>query len=79
MGFGLLGRRYPPGLLHAVHAGERLRSIAYAEGASLRCSTMKRLVAALLLIALLASCAASQSSVRKCNGKRGTRVPMGVM
>lgn len=32
----------------------------------------------MVLLGLLASCA-STGGVRKCNGQRGTRVPMGVM
>ena len=33
----------------------------------------------LSIITLLASCASSNGMVRKCNGKRGTRVAMGVL
>ncbi|HEX2616429.1 MAG TPA: hypothetical protein VHL57_02750 [Flavobacteriales bacterium] len=40
---------------------------------------MKRCLSFLVLLLLLASCASSQGYVRKCDGKRGTRVPMGVM
>ncbi len=38
---------------------------------------MKRLAFLLALLVLLASCASSNGMVRKCDGKRGTRVPMG--
>ncbi len=31
------------------------------------------------ILMLLASCASSNGMVRKCNGKRGTRVAMGVL
>ncbi len=40
---------------------------------------MKRLAFLLALLVLLASCASSNGMVRKCDGKRGTRVPMGVL
>lgn len=38
-----------------------------------------RTLLAIVLVALLASCAANNGMVRKCNGKRGTRVAMGVL
>ena len=40
---------------------------------------MKRIVLLLVIVAVLASCAGSGASVRKCDGRRGTRVPMGVL
>lgn len=40
---------------------------------------MKRLGIVLVLFMLLASCASSNGMVRKCDGKRGTRVPMGLL
>ncbi len=45
----------------------------------MRCCCMKRFALLLMLIAVLASCAGSNASVRKCDGRRGTRVPMGVL
>jgi len=39
---------------------------------------MKRFILYLALLCLLASCSSSQYAT-KCNGKRGTRVPMGVL
>lgn len=44
-----------------------------------RCFSFSRSLFFLTLIALLASCASSNGMVRKCNGKRGTRVAMGVL
>lgn len=32
-----------------------------------------------LLLVLLTSCAGSHGMVRKCDGRKGTRTPMGVM
>lgn len=40
---------------------------------------MKRLAFFLLIVVLLSSCASSNGMVRKCNGRQGTRVPMGVL
>jgi|ADurb_Gly_03_Slu_FD_contig_21_367930_length_241_multi_2_in_0_out_0_1 PBP1b-binding outer membrane lipoprotein LpoB len=40
-----------------------------------RYARMKRIALILTLLVLLSSCAGT----RKCNGQRGTRVPMGVM
>ena len=40
---------------------------------------MNRLLFPLLLIVLLTACATNQGHVRKCDGRQGTRVPMGVM
>jgi len=39
---------------------------------------MKRIFIGLVILMLLASCASIQS-VRKCDGRLGTRVPMGVL
>lgn len=44
-----------------------------------RCFSLARPLLVLFLITLLASCAANNGMVRKCDGKRGTRVPMGVL
>ena len=41
--------------------------------------SMSRFLFLLATITLLASCASSNGMVRKCNGKRGTRVAMGVL
>jgi len=51
----------------------------YANEQNGRYACMGRFSLLLILIALLASCATAHGSVRKCDGKRGTRVPMGVM
>lgn len=45
----------------------------------MRCPRVKRAAFLLVLIVLLASCASSNGMVRKCDGRRGTRVPMGVL
>lgn len=39
---------------------------------------MKRVLLVVLVIGLLASCTSSRSAY-KCNGKKGTHVPMGVL
>lgn len=46
---------------------------------TMRCFSMPRFLFFLATIALLASCASSNGMVRKCNGKHGTRVAMGVL
>jgi|GEM_PF-1429299 len=45
----------------------------------LRHFSLSRTVLFVSILALLASCASSNGMVRKCNGKRGTRVAMGVL
>lgn len=40
---------------------------------------MKRFAFILAVVMLLASCASSNGMVRKCDGHRGTRTPMGVL
>lgn len=45
----------------------------------MRSCCMKRFLLALAIMVTLAACASSQASVRKCNGQRGTRVPMGLL
>lgn len=40
---------------------------------------MKRFVGLFLLMVFLASCASNNGMVRKCDGRRGERVPMGVL
>lgn len=44
----------------------------------MRYQCMKRLFIAVVILMLLMSCASAHGA-RKCNGQRGTRVPMGVM
>ena len=43
-----------------------------------RSTCVERLLIAIVLLLLLGSCA-STSHVRKCDGRRGQRVPMGVL
>lgn len=45
----------------------------------MRFPTMKQLAFLLTLMVVMASCASNNGMVRKCNGKRGERVPMGVL
>jgi hypothetical protein len=52
---------------------------AYGPDRVPRYSIMKRFAFLLFLALLLASCASSNGMVRKCDGHRGTRVPMGVL
>lgn len=40
---------------------------------------MRRLLLLCLLALLLGSCASNNGLVRKCDGKRGVRVPMGTL
>jgi len=40
---------------------------------------MRKLIAILMIIALFVSSCASSTHVRKCNGQRGVKVPMGVL
>jgi len=40
---------------------------------------MKRSLFVMILLVLLSSCAGTNGMVRKCDGRRGTRTPMGVM
>ena len=41
--------------------------------------SMGRSIFIFAMVMLFASCASSNGMVRKCNGKRGTRVAMGVL
>ena len=41
--------------------------------------SVSRALCCIAVISLLASCASNNGMVRKCNGKRGTRVAMGVL
>ena len=45
----------------------------------MRYTIVKRFAFLLALVMLMASCASSNGMVRKCDGRRGTRVPMGVL
>jgi hypothetical protein len=45
----------------------------------MRYPIVKRFAFLLTLVVIMASCASSNGMVRKCNGKRGERVPMGVL
>ena len=46
---------------------------------NMRYLLVKRLAFLLTLVMIMASCASNNGMVRKCNGKRGERVPMGVL
>jgi hypothetical protein len=50
----------------------------YEDRGTPRCTIMRRPLLLLFMALLLASCASS-NHVRKCNGHRGIRVPMGVI
>jgi hypothetical protein len=45
----------------------------------MRYPKVKRFAFLLVLVAFMASCASSNGMVRKCDGRRGVRTPMGLM
>ncbi len=40
---------------------------------------MRKSILLLLVVILFSACASNNGMVRKCDGKRGTRVPMGTL
>lgn len=40
---------------------------------------MRKLIAIFIIIGFIAASCASSGHVRKCNGQRGTKVPMGIL
>ena len=40
---------------------------------------MRKSILLLLVVILLSACASNNGMVRKCDGERGTRVPMGTL
>ena len=52
---------------------------SYNPAPTMRYLLVKRIAFLLTLVMVLASCASNNGMVRKCNGKRGERVPMGVL
>jgi|688.fasta_scaffold38007_3 hypothetical protein len=63
---------------HAIRNVVRSPASMYEDRGTPRCTIMRRPLLLLFMALLLASCASS-NHVRKCNGHRGIRVPMGVI